>query len=280
MNTKRQAGVMPGAAGGITRLRRMANPPEPRSYADSIKESSRLSRLDTSGTTMKSSEVYTKPTRRVASRYRSSTGTCVKPTLTSSAGSTPDSLSNIIHPRVRTVSLTQNGIKQMMNNSEPARPRASLAMIQAMGNASSSVKPVAVTDMTAVRRKTCQYRGSAKKVLYCARLATYWRGPTRSRNDSTARSTCGNMIRAPSHSSAGASNRPSARRACQRGSIVDLSILSRRSGARRKAHRSGGIETEGYFFMRLQVGKLTGLGQGYAKFAARAGFPQQDHRIR
>src|SRR5882762_2712993 len=280
MNTTMQPAVMPGAACGITMLRRMANPPEPRSYAASIKESSRLSRLDTSGTTMKSSEVYTNPTRMVASRYRSSTGMAVRPSLTSKAGRTPDSLSNIIHPSVRTVSLTQNGIRQMMNSREPARPRASFAMIQAMGNASSSVRKVAITDMTAVRRNTCQYRGSAKKVLYCVRLAAYWRGPTRSRNESTARSTCGNMIRAPSQSSAGASNRPSARRACQRGSIVDLSILSRRSGARRKAHRSGGIETECYFFMRLQVGKLTGLGQGYAKFAASAGFLKQNRRIR
>src|SRR5882724_4029221 len=216
----------------------------------------------------------------VASRYRSSTGIAVRPSFTSNAGRTPDSLSNIIHPSVRTVSLTQNGIRQMMNNREPARPRASLAMIQATGNASSNVKPVAITDITAVRRNTCQYRGSAKKVLYCARLATYSRGPTRSRNDSTARSTCGNMIRAPSQSSAGASSRPSARRPCQRESIAGLGILSRRSGTRRKAHRSGGIETEYHFFMRLQIRKLPRLGQGYAKFAASARFLKQNCRIR
>src|SRR3984893_6697588 len=194
----------------------------------------------------------------VASRYKSSTGTCVKPILTSKAGRTPDSLSNIIQPRLRTVSLTQNGIRQIMNNREPARPLASLAMIHATGNASSRVKRVAITDMTAVRRNTCQYRGSAKKVLYCARLATYWRGPTRSRNDSTARSTCGNMMRAPSQSSAGASNKPSARRPCQRGSMAVLRIL--RFGTRREAHRPGGIEAEHHFLLRLEVRKLPGLG--------------------
>src|SRR3984893_7583995 len=216
----------------------------------------------------------------VASRYRSSTGTCVKPTLTSNAGSTPDSLSNIIHPRVRTVSLTQNGIRQTMNNREPARPRASLAMIHAIGNASISVNRVAVTDMTAVRRNTCQYRGSEKKVLYCARLGAYWRGPIRSRNDSTARSTCGNIMRAPSQRSAGASNRPSASRPCQRGSIAALRILLRRAGTRREAHRARGIEAEYHFFLRLQVRKLPGLGQGYAKLAPSARFLQQNRRIR
>ncbi len=60
-----------------------------------------------------------------------------------------------------------------MNSSEPARPRASLAMIQAIGNASSRVRNVAITDITAVRTNTCQYSGSVKKVLYCARLAAY-----------------------------------------------------------------------------------------------------------
>src|SRR5258708_4614674 len=229
---------------------------------------------------MKRSEVYTNPTRMVASRYRSSRGTAVRPSLTSKAGRTQDSLSNIIDPSVRTVSLTQNEIRQMMNNSEPARPGASFAMIQAMGNASSSVRKVAITDMTAVRRNTCQYRGSAKKVLYCVRLAAYWRGPTRSRTDSTARSTCGQMIRAPSQSRAGASNRPSARRPCQRGAQAGLSMLSRHSATRREAHRPGGVETEYHFLSRLQIRKLTGLGQGYAKFAPSACFLKKNRRIR
>ena len=78
------------------------------------------------------------------------------PSFTSNDGSTPDSRSRIIQPSVRTVSLTQNGIRQRMNSSEPARPVASFAMIQAMGNASSSVRNVAMTDMTAVRTNTCQ----------------------------------------------------------------------------------------------------------------------------
>src|SRR5579863_4365323 len=226
---------------------------------------------------MKSSEVYTKPTKMVASRYRSSIGTSVNPNFTSSAGNTPDSLSNIIQPSVRTVSLTQKGMRQMMNNREPARPRASLAMIQATGNASSSVRSVAVTDITAVRTKTCQYRGSVKKVRYCARLATYCLGPVRSRKDSRARSTWGRMIRAPSHSSAGASSRPSARRPCQRRA---LSILSRRAGARRKAHRPRRVEAEGHLFVGLQVRKLPGLGQGNAEFAPSPRLLQQHRRIR
>src|ERR1700722_12368655 len=229
---------------------------------------------------MKSSEVYTRPTMMVASRYSSSTGLAVMPSFTSKAGRTPDSRSRIIQPRVRTVSLTQNGMRQMMNSSEPARPRASFAMIQATGNASSRVRNVAITDMTAVRRKTCQYRGSAKKVLYCARLATYWRGPTRSRKDRMARSTCGNMIRAPSQSRAGASNRPSARRPCQRVFIAVSRVLSRGSGTGRKTHGSGGIETECHFLLWFQVGKLPRLRQGYAKFAARWRFLEQDRRIR
>ena len=69
------------------------------------------------------------------------------PSFTSSDGSTPDSRSRIIQPSVRTVSLTQNGIRHNMKSSELARPRASFAMIQAMGNASSSVRKVAITDM-------------------------------------------------------------------------------------------------------------------------------------
>src|ERR1700691_1240599 len=229
---------------------------------------------------MNNSEVYTRPTMMVASRYSSSTGIAVMPSFTSKAGRTPDSLSRIIHPSVRTVSLTQNGMRQMMNSRDPARPRASLAMIQAMGNARSRVRNVASTDMTAVRRKTCQYRGSAKKVSYCASLPEYWWGQTRSRKDSTARSTCGSTMRAPSQSRAGASSRPSASRPCQRGSMAGLGILSRRAGARRKAHGPRRIETERHLLLRPQVRKLPGLGQGNTKLAARTRFPQQHRRIR
>src|SRR5665213_3293102 len=123
---------------------------------------------------MNSREVYTRPTRMVESRYSNSTGTAVIPSFTSKDGSTPDSRSRIIQPSVRTVSLTQNGMRQTMNSREPARPRASFAMIQAMGNASTRVKNVANTDITAVRRNTCQYNGSAKNVRYCAKLGAYW----------------------------------------------------------------------------------------------------------
>src|ERR1700693_4948984 len=110
-------------------------------------------------------------------------GTAVIPSFTRNDGKTPDSRSKIIQPRVRTVSLTQKGIKQRMNSQELARPRTSFAMIHAIGNVSSNVSSVPTTDINAVRTNTCQYRGSAKKVLYWARLATYCRGPTRSRNE-------------------------------------------------------------------------------------------------
>ena len=105
---------------------------------------------------MNSSDEYTRPTNRVESRYSNSTGTAVMPSFTSSAGNTPDSRSSIIQPRVRTVSLTQNGIRHTTNSSEPARPRASFAMIQAIGNAMSKVSRVAITDSTAVRTNTRQ----------------------------------------------------------------------------------------------------------------------------
>src|SRR5580658_244361 len=156
MKTMMQPAVMPGAAWGMTMVRSMENPLAPRSYAASISALSRLSRLDTSGTTMNSSDEYTSPTSRVESLYSNSTGTAVMPNFTSSAGSTPDSRSRIIQPRVRTVSLTQNGIRHTTNNNEPERPRASFAMIHAIGNAMSKVSTVAITDSTAVRAKTRQ----------------------------------------------------------------------------------------------------------------------------
>src|SRR6185437_655514 len=275
MNTTMQPAVMTGAACGITMVRRMDSPPAPKSYAASISELSRLSRLDTRGTSMKSSEVYTRPKRMVESRYSNSTGTAVMPSFTSSDGSTPDSRSRIIHPSVRTVSLTQNGMRQTMNSREPARPRASLAMIQAMGNASSSVRKVANTDITAVRRNTCQYRGSAKNVRYCARLGAYWRGPTRSRKDSSARSMCGRMMRVPSQSSAGASNSPNTRRPCQRASMAELPIQPRRAGSRREADRARGVEAEQHLFLRFQVRELPRLRQSDAKFPPAARFLEQ-----
>src|SRR5271165_6406225 len=59
----------------------------------------------------------------VASRYSNSGGTLARPSLTNSAGRTPDSRSRIIHPKVRTVSLTQKGMRHTMKSSEPKRPR-------------------------------------------------------------------------------------------------------------------------------------------------------------
>src|SRR5271166_4804691 len=153
-------------------------------------------------------------------------------------------------------------------------------MIQAIGNARSSVRKVAMTDITAVRTNTRQYSGSRKNVLYWARPATYWRGPTRSRNESTARSMCGNTIRAPSQSTAGASSNPSPSRPCHRaGSAAALAILTRRPGAGRKADGALGIEAEQHLLLRPQVGELTGLRQGDAKFAPGTQLLEQHRRI-
>src|SRR5579863_3345592 len=88
------------------------------------------------------------------------------------------------------------------------------------------------------------------------------------------------MIRAPSQSRAGASNRPSASRPCQRLSIADSGILTLRSATRREAYRPGGIEAEYHFLPRLEIRKLPGLGQRYAKFAASACFLKKNRRIR
>ena len=68
MNTTIEPAAIPGAAWGITIWRRIDQALPPRSYAASIKASSRLSSAFASGTTMNSNEVYTSPTRIVASR--------------------------------------------------------------------------------------------------------------------------------------------------------------------------------------------------------------------
>ena len=55
-------------------------------------------------------------------------------------GSTPDSRSRIIQPSVRTVSLTQNGIRHRTNSSDFAPPARDLGDVHATGNAISSVQ--------------------------------------------------------------------------------------------------------------------------------------------
>src|SRR5271166_4905751 len=201
------------------------------------------------------------------------------PSFTSSPGSTPDSRNRIIQPSVRTVSLTQNGIRQTMNSSELARPRANFAMIQAIGNATSKVSSVAMIDITAVRTNTCQYRGSSKNVRYWAKLAAYWRGPMRSRNDSMAKSMCGNTISAPSHSSAGASSSHSVKLACQRRGTAVSAMLFDHPGACLVAGRSLGIEAENHVLLHLEIRELAGLRQGDAKFPSGARLLQQHRRI-
>ena len=90
------------------------------------------------------------------SRYSISTGAGVMPSLTRNAGNTPDSRSRIIQPSVRTVSLTQKGIRHSTSSRDLTRPRTSLAIVQAIGKASSSVMNVARTDISAVRTNVCQ----------------------------------------------------------------------------------------------------------------------------
>ena len=90
--------------------------------------------------------------------------------MTSRDGNTPDSRSRIIQPRVRTVSLTQNGIRHTRNSAAAARPRAIFAMTQAMGKATSSVSTVAIAENAALilplhgelDRMREEMRGSAK----------------------------------------------------------------------------------------------------------------------
>ena len=142
----------------------------------------------------------------VASWYSISTGAGVTPKVTSKSGKTPDSRSKIIQPSVRTVSLTQNGIRHSTNNSALVRPRTSLAIVQAMGNAMSKVMAVARIDMMAVRTKVCQYSGSSTKVRYCDKLGSYTRGATRARSDKIASSIWGKRTSPTSHTTAGASS--------------------------------------------------------------------------
>src|SRR6266853_1125995 len=207
----------------------------------------------------------------VASWYSSSTGCVVRPRRTSSAGNTPDSRSRIIQPSVRTVSLTQNGIRHTTNSSALMRPRASLAMVHAIGNATSNVRTVASADMSAVLTNTCQYNGSLKNVRYWARLTAYARGATRSRNDNSARSTCGSTISANSHSSAGASKSPSIRRRYQ-------SVAARVSGMAVGSRETDGplrIETEIDARAGLQVRIGPGLRQRNAELDTTLQFAQQ-----
>ena len=71
-------------------------------------------------------------------------------------GSTPDSRSRIIQPSVRTVSLTQNGMRHRTNSIDFARPCAIFAMYHATGKAIASVQTVAKIDIVAVRTNVCQ----------------------------------------------------------------------------------------------------------------------------
>ena len=57
---------------------------------------------------------------------------------------------------MRTVSLTQNGMRQRTNRIDFGRPRATFAMYHATGNAIASVQIVAKIDIVAVRTNVCQ----------------------------------------------------------------------------------------------------------------------------
>jgi hypothetical protein len=61
------------------------------------------------------------------------------------------------HPAERANRFAHPERNQAQDEQQRTRaPRASFAMIQAMGNASSKVSKVAITDITAVRTNTCQ----------------------------------------------------------------------------------------------------------------------------
>ena len=79
------------------------------------------------------------------------------PSFTSKEGSTPDSRSRIIQPSVRTVSLTQKGIKHTMKSSELG---ASLGELRDdprdREREQQRQKAWRATDITAVRTNTCQ----------------------------------------------------------------------------------------------------------------------------
>src|SRR6185369_3941858 len=211
------------------------------------------------------------------------TGIVVIPTSTKRRGSTPDSRSRIIQPSVRTVSLTQNGIRHRMKSTDLDRPRAIFAMYQATGNEISKVHSVARIDIPAVRTKVCQYNGSSKKVRYWLKLNSYTRGATRALSDSTASSRCGSTIRPTSQTSAGAISSNSARRArcCCDGYPVatpadELSAMI----ACAEADRALRVDAERYLFVDAEVGKTPGLRQRYPDLRAGGLLADQHRRIR
>src|SRR2546421_11554363 len=217
---------------------------------------------------MNRSDVYTSPVNIVASWYRSSTGTALMPSLTSSAGRTPDSRSRINQPSARTVSLTQNGIRQTTKSSELARPRATLVITHAIGKATRSVNAVDITDIVAVRTNTCQYKGSVKNVRYCSKLARYSCGAIRSRNDSSASSSCGRTMSANSHRSAGASSSVNSSRRCRAPCTGASTMGARRGGRVGEADRALGVEAEEHPFADLEVRQSPGLRQSHSKLEA------------
>ena len=120
-----------------------------------------------------------------------------------------------------------------MNSSDCGRPRASLAMYQATGNASSSVHAVATIDITAVRTNVCQYSGSSKKVPVLAQAELVDpRGDARAQRQQRQARRAAARSGPTSHSSAGASSSNSSRRACSAARRVSGVMVAPRSTPR------------------------------------------------
>ena len=213
----------------------------------------------------------------VASWYSSSTGAGVRPSRTSSAGSTPDSRSRIIQPSVRTVSLTQNGIRHSMNSSERRRPRASLAMVQAIGNASSSVQ----------RGGDDRHHRRAHEGVPVQRLVEEGAVLAQARLRSRAARRVRAATARPGRRAAARSGRPATAAPAPAAAAAAAARAARpaRSGMRRRrgeAHRALRIEAEGDCLADAQIGEPPGLRQRDAQLGAagwlRAAAPPNSRR--
>src|SRR5579862_8650226 len=96
----------------------------------------------------------------------------------------------------------------------------------------------------------------------------------RSRNDSSARSTCGRTIKAKSHSSAGSSSSASISRRWA-ALVASGSGMWDRTARRGKADRPLRVEAEVHALADFQIGKAPGLRQGDAELES-AGFLRQE----
>src|SRR6202034_4562245 len=99
----------------------------------------------------------------------------------------------------------------------------------------------------------------------------------RSRNDSSARSTCGRMMRASSDSSAAVSSTASMTRRCHSTGAGVSDMFA--TGRGPKTQRTLRIEAEEHPSTGLQIGQPAGLRQCYAELEARLLLDDEDRRI-